>query len=74
MTTYAFHNIAMVGIGLLEQNIWEESIVVFAFIARCVVSPFVDGSSPLHVPLHLILQAFPSVLYLTHSPESGQCF
>lgn len=50
MTTYAFHNIAMVVIGLLEQNIWEESIVVIAFIAGCMVSPFVDGSSPLPVP------------------------
>lgn len=28
MTTYTFHNIAMAVIGLLEQNIWEESIVV----------------------------------------------
>lgn len=74
MTTYAFHNITMVVIGLLEQNIWEESVVDFAFIAGCVVSPFVDGSSPLHLPLHLISQAFPSVLDLTHSPEAEQCF
>lgn len=62
---YESSNIAMVVIGLLEQNVWAELAVVWVCI--CVAQPW-DGSS-VHLPLHLIFQAFPGSLTLTHSPE-----
>lgn len=61
----------MVVIGLLEQNIWEELLVVWASITGW--GSLGDGSSPLHLPLHLVFQAFPSSLPLTHSPEYMRC-